>query len=99
MASVAGDTFVWLMALHEGFRLPSPPVRRGPGCSEAARAWGIVGLATGILGFVILPILSGPVALVAGIVAIRLGNPTGWWGVVLGGAQLVYVAVVLEELF
>jgi hypothetical protein len=77
MASVTGDTFVPLMALHEGFRLPSPPARRGPGYSEGA-SLGIIGLATGILGFVILPISSGPVALVAGIVAVRLGNRTGW---------------------
>ena len=87
------------MAVREGCRLPPPPAKRGPGYSEAARAWGIIGLATGILGFFILPILSGPIALVAGIVAVRLGNRTGWWGMVLGGAQLVYAAVVLEELF
>ena len=94
-----GDTLGPLMALHEGLRLPSPPARREPGYTEGARVWGIIGLATGILGFVILPILSGPIALVAGIVAVRLGNRTGWWGIALGGAQLVFAAVVLEELF
>ncbi len=87
------------MAVHEGCGVPPPPARRVPPHPEAARAWGIVALATGILGFVILPILSGPVALVAGIVAVRLGNRTGWWGIVLGGGQLIYVAVVLDQLF
>jgi hypothetical protein len=67
-------------------------------CSAVAKAWGIVGVLLGVVGFLVQPIVFGPLALTAGIFAVRMRSRRGWWGIGLGTAQLVFVAVVLSRL-
>lgn len=75
--------------------LPRP--ERECECSAVAKAWGLVGLLLGVVGLLIQPIVFGPLALTAGIFAVRMRSRRGWWGVGLGTIQLVYVAVVLSR--
>jgi hypothetical protein len=72
--------------------------RSGSECSAIAKAWGIAAVLLGITGFVIQPILIGPVALVLGIVSLRMRFRIGWLGIGLGALQLVYVGVLLSQI-
>ena len=67
-------------------------------CPAIAKAWGIAAVLLGITGFVIQPLLLGPVALAVGIVSVRMRFRIGWLGIGLGAVQLVYVALVLSQI-
>lgn len=67
-------------------------------CSGVAKAWAIVSLLLGIIGFLIQPVVVGPLALTAGVIAVRMRSRMGWWGIGLGTAQLLYMVAVLVEL-
>ena len=67
-------------------------------CFGVAKAWAIVSLLLGIIGFLIQPIVVGPLALTAGVIAVRMRSRMGWWGIGLGTAQLLYMVTVLSEL-
>ena len=91
------------MAQHTPGLLPAPPTPKllpdppTPKVSENAKVWGIVSIACGAVGLFILPIVFGPVALIAGIVAVNLKVTTGWWGIGLGAVQLAIVAYALNQ--
>lgn len=75
--------------------LPVPPVPRA--VSDKAKTWGIVSIVCGVLGLALLPIVFGPIALVAGIVAISSGYRPAWAGIALGAVQIVIVVVALAK--
>jgi succinate-acetate transporter protein len=51
-----------------------------------------------VVGFLILPILFGPLALIFGIVAVSQRQRAGWIGIILGGIAVYVVASALNEL-
>lgn len=75
--------------------LPPPPA---PKAKTPTSPFVVMAIAFGILGFVILPIVFGPLALVMGVVAVSQGHRVGWVGVALGGVQLLIVLAALAEL-
>jgi hypothetical protein len=81
----------------ESCSLPAQPETECE-CSAIAKGWGIAAVLLGITGFVIQPLLLGPVALAAGIVSVRMRFRIGWLGIGLGAVQLAYVAVVLSQI-
>ena len=79
----------------ESCSLPAQPETECE-CTAIAKAWGIAAVMLGITGFVIQPLLLGPVALAVGIVSVRMRFRIGWLGIGLGALQLVYVGVLLS---
>lgn len=67
-------------------------------CPATAKAWGIAAMLLGITGFVMQPLILGPVALAVGIVSVRMRFRIGWVGIGLGALQLAYVAVALSQI-
>lgn len=67
-------------------------------CSAMAKTWGIAAVLLGITGFVIQPLLVGPVALGLGILSIRMRFRIGLLGIGLGALQLVYAGVLLSQI-
>lgn len=67
-------------------------------CPAIAKVWGIAAMLLGITGFVIQPLILGPVALAAGIVSVRMRFRIGWVGIGLGALQLAYVAGALSQI-
>ena len=81
----------------ESCSLPAQPETECE-CSAIAKAWGIAAVLLGITGFVIQPLLLGPVALAVGIVSLRMRFRIGWLGIGLGALQLVYVGLLLSQI-
>ena len=67
-------------------------------CPAIAKAWGIAAVLLGVTGFVIQPLLIGPVTIAVGIVSLRMRFRIGWLGIGLGALQLVYVGVLLSQI-
>ena len=82
----------------ESCSLPAQPRTDKCECSASAKGWGIAAVLLGITGFVIQPLLLGPVALAVGIVSVRMRFRIGWLGIGLGALQLVYVGVLLSQI-
>ena len=51
--------------------------------------WGIVSLVMGVIGFLILPIVMGPIGLISGLVSKK--SAFGIIGIILSGIQILYV--------
>ena len=81
----------------ESCSLPAQPETECE-CSAFAKAWGIAAVLLGVTGFVIQPLLIGPVTLVVGIVSLRMRFRIGWLGIGLGALQLVYVGLLLSQI-
>jgi len=95
--SVGQETRSARLVRAEGCSLPVQPEtkRERP---ASAKAWGIAAILLGITGFVIQPLLLGPVALAVGIVSVRMRSRIGWLGIGLGALQLAYVGVLLRQI-
>ena len=64
-----------------------------------ARLIGILGVVCAIVGFLILPIIFGPAGLILGIIAVRKQEEKlGWWGIVLGGINIIYIGIQISRL-
>lgn len=60
------------------------------------RLIGILGTVCGVVGLLILPIIFGPAGLILGIIAVqKQEQKLGWWGIVLGGINILYFYVVI----
>ena len=51
--------------------------------------WGIVSLVMGVIGFLILPIVMGPIGLISGLVSKK--SAFGIIGIILSSIQILYV--------
>jgi hypothetical protein len=60
-------------------------------------AWLAIGF--GIVGWLVLPIVFGPIAIVMGIVGLSQKQDPSWIGIGLGALQLIYVVTALNDAF
>lgn len=76
-------------------------LEKGTPLSSAAATpggvWGVLSIACGLVGFLLLPILFGPLAVVFGMVAVSMNQKIGWVGIILGGVSIVIVATALAN--
>jgi hypothetical protein len=77
----------------EGSGRSTPAAATQPG-----QVWGILSIACGAVGLLILPIIFGPLALVFGIVGLSMNYNVAWFGIILGAIDTVIVFTALNEL-
>jgi len=65
---------------------------------KPTNVWTVLAIATGVVGFLILPIIFGPLAVIFGVVGISQGSKPAWIGVVLGAIAVIVVAIALNNL-
>ena len=79
------------------FRMPQ--MANASAENSNARLIGILGVVCAIVGFLILPIIFGPAGLILGIIAVRKQEEKlGWWGIVLGGINIIYIGIQISRL-
>ncbi len=67
----------------------SKPQKQSEEKNNDTDTWGIVSLVMGILGFLILPIILGPIGLISGLKSKK--SAFGIVGIVLSSIQIIYV--------
>lgn len=76
-----------------------PDGRPTKNARESDQVWAWLAIGFGIVGWLVLPILFGPIAIAMGIVGLSQKQDLSWIGIGLGALQLIYVATALNNAF
>lgn len=66
---------------------------------DSNQVWAWLAIGFGIVGWLVLPIIFGPIAIVMGIVGVSQKQSLSWIGIGLGSLQLIYVVTALNDAF